>query len=86
MNGCIVLQVVVSLYESSVFNNCLLHRLNFTLRHMEVTCEAYDHFRHCLDELSNMEDGRMQYKVERVPSQSIPQFFQYERVQYLVSV
>ncbi|XP_012682605.2 methyltransferase-like protein 22 [Clupea harengus] len=57
-------------------------RLNFTLRHMEVSCEAYDHFRHCLDELHDMEDGKMQYCVEQVLS-PFPQFFQYERVEHL---
>ncbi|KAI2666343.1 Methyltransferase-like protein 22 [Labeo rohita] len=57
-------------------------RLNFTLRHMDVSCEAYDHFRHCLDQLQQMTDGKMNFTVEPVKS-SFPQFFQYERVEQL---
>lgn len=58
-------------------------RLNFTLRHMDVSCEAYDHFRHCLDQLQQMTDGKMNFMVEPVKI-SFPQFFQYERVDQLV--
>uniref|UniRef100_A0A671RWU6 Methyltransferase-like protein 22 n=1 Tax=Sinocyclocheilus anshuiensis TaxID=1608454 RepID=A0A671RWU6_9TELE len=57
-------------------------RLNFTLRHMDVSCEAYDHFRHCLDQLQQMTDGKMNFTLEPVKS-SFPQFFQYERVEQL---
>ncbi|XP_062388637.1 methyltransferase-like protein 22 [Sardina pilchardus] len=57
-------------------------RLNFTLREMDVACEAYNHFRHCLDELCDMDDGKMKYHVEQVLS-PIPQFLQYERVEQL---
>ncbi|XP_076122309.1 methyltransferase-like protein 22 isoform X1 [Alosa pseudoharengus] len=57
-------------------------RLNFTLREMDVACEAYNHFRHCLDELCDMDDGKMEYRVEQVLS-PIPQFLQYERVEQL---
>ncbi|XP_056609923.1 methyltransferase-like protein 22 [Triplophysa dalaica] len=57
-------------------------RLNFTLRHMDVSCEAYDHFRHCLDQLEQMTDGKNKFTVEAVKS-SFPQFFQYERVELL---
>ncbi|KAI4899471.1 hypothetical protein NFI96_018204 [Prochilodus magdalenae] len=58
-------------------------RLNFTLRHMDVSCEAYDHFRLCLEQLADMNDGKMKFTVEPVPC-SFPQFFQYERVDQLV--
>ncbi|XP_072549972.1 methyltransferase-like protein 22 [Salminus brasiliensis] len=57
-------------------------RLNFTLRHMDMTCEAYDHFRHCLEQLGDMTDGKMKFTVSPVPC-SFPQFFQYERVDQL---
>ncbi|KAL7861301.1 hypothetical protein AOLI_G00176500 [Acnodon oligacanthus] len=57
-------------------------RLNFTLRHMDVSCEAYDHFRLCLKQLADMKDGKMKFTVEPVPC-SFPQFFQYERVNQL---
>ncbi|TRY92879.1 hypothetical protein DNTS_009312 [Danionella cerebrum] len=57
-------------------------RLNFTLQHLDVSCEAYDHFRHCLDQLQEMKDGKMRFTVESVKS-CFPQFFQYERVDQL---
>ncbi|XP_067270959.1 methyltransferase-like protein 22 isoform X2 [Pseudorasbora parva] len=57
-------------------------RLNFTLRHMDVACEAYDHFRHCLDQLHQLTDGKMNFTVEPVKI-SFSQFFQYERVDQL---
>lgn len=50
---------------------------------MDVSCEAYDHFRHCLDQLEQMTDGKNKFTVEAVKS-SFPQFFQYERVELLV--
>lgn len=72
---------------SNLQNPCVVYlsiekRFNFTLRHMNTSCEAYDHFRHCLEELCNMEDGRMHYSVEQV-STTFPQFLQYERVEQL---
>ncbi|XP_017562451.1 methyltransferase-like protein 22 isoform X1 [Pygocentrus nattereri] len=57
-------------------------RLNFTLRHMDVSCEAYNHFRLCLKQLADMKDGKMKFTVEPVPC-SFPQSFQYERVDQL---
>ncbi|XP_061080448.1 methyltransferase-like protein 22 isoform X1 [Conger conger] len=57
-------------------------RLNFTLRHMDVSCEAYDHFCRCLDDLGDMADGRTRFTVERVAPQ-FPQFFYYERIEQL---
>uniref|UniRef100_A0AAY4CYU6 Methyltransferase like 22 n=1 Tax=Denticeps clupeoides TaxID=299321 RepID=A0AAY4CYU6_9TELE len=57
-------------------------RLNFTLRHMDVSCEAYDHFRHCLAELQGMADGKMKYTIKQLEN-FFPQFLQYERVDQL---
>ncbi|KAM6953804.1 methyltransferase-like protein 22 [Aplochiton taeniatus] len=57
-------------------------RLNFSLRCMDVTCEAYNHFRHCMSELQDMTDGRCSFKLEKVPL-SFPQYLQYERVEQL---
>uniref|UniRef100_A0A3P9A1E1 Methyltransferase like 22 n=1 Tax=Esox lucius TaxID=8010 RepID=A0A3P9A1E1_ESOLU len=57
-------------------------RLNFTVRQMDVSCEAYDHFRHCLSELEEMKDGRTSFTVEQV-SPNFPQCLQYERVELL---
>uniref|UniRef100_A0A8D0NC42 Methyltransferase-like protein 22 n=1 Tax=Sus scrofa TaxID=9823 RepID=A0A8D0NC42_PIG len=58
-------------------------RLNFTLRHLDVTCEAYDHFRSCLRRLEKLADGRLRFSVEPVDA-SFPQHLVYERIQQLV--
>ncbi|XP_045315966.1 methyltransferase-like protein 22 isoform X5 [Leopardus geoffroyi] len=58
-------------------------RLNFTLRHLDVTCEAYDHFRSWLRRLEGLADGRLHFAVERVEA-SFPQLLVYERIQQLV--
>ncbi|KAG9332872.1 hypothetical protein JZ751_014443 [Albula glossodonta] len=57
-------------------------RLNFTLRHMDISCEAYDHFRRCLDDLGDMDDGKTKFTVDPVPAQ-FPQRFHYERIEQL---
>ncbi|XP_043416512.1 methyltransferase-like protein 22 isoform X1 [Prionailurus viverrinus] len=57
-------------------------RLNFTLRHLDVTCEAYDHFRSWLRRLEGLADGRLRFAVERVEA-SFPQLLVYERIQQL---
>uniref|UniRef100_A0A3Q0RJJ1 Methyltransferase 22, Kin17 lysine n=1 Tax=Amphilophus citrinellus TaxID=61819 RepID=A0A3Q0RJJ1_AMPCI len=59
-------------------------RMNFTLRHMDVSCEAYDHFIHCMCQLQEMVDGRCRFRVEQLPS-NFGQFLLYERVEQLVS-
>ncbi|XP_023081577.1 methyltransferase-like protein 22 isoform X3 [Piliocolobus tephrosceles] len=58
-------------------------RLNFTLRHLDVTCEAYDHFRSCLRALEQLADGKLRFVVEPVEA-SFPQLLVYERIQQLV--
>lgn len=60
-----------------------IHRFNFTLRHLDVTCEAYDHFRASLDSLEKLADGRLRFLVEPVEA-SFPQLLGYERIQQLV--
>ncbi|XP_062956233.1 methyltransferase-like protein 22 [Cynocephalus volans] len=57
-------------------------RLNFTLRHLDVTCEAYDHFRSSLHALEKLAEGKLHFVVEPVEA-SFPQLFVYERVQQL---
>ncbi|MBN3303971.1 MET22 protein, partial [Amia calva] len=57
-------------------------RLNFTLRHMDISCEAYDHFRSCLEDLRNITDGKMRFTLETVQP-TFPQFFTYERIEQL---
>lgn len=59
------------------------HRLNFTLRHLDVTCEAYDHFRAWLRRLEGLAGGRLRFAVEPVDA-SFPQLLVYERIQQLV--
>ncbi|ERE68098.1 methyltransferase-like protein 22 [Cricetulus griseus] len=58
-------------------------RFNFTLRHLDVTCEAYDHFRASLDSLEKLADGRLRFMVEPVEA-SFPQLLIYERIRQLV--
>ncbi|XP_032113963.1 methyltransferase-like protein 22 isoform X1 [Sapajus apella] len=57
-------------------------RLNFTLRHLDVTCEAYDHFRSCLRALEQLRDGNLHFVVEPVEA-SFPQLLVYERIRQL---
>ncbi|KAI3359409.1 hypothetical protein L3Q82_002912 [Scortum barcoo] len=59
-------------------------RLNFTLRHMDVSCEAYDHFIHCLSQLQDLEDGRCSFRAEQLQTNFV-QFLLYERIERLVS-
>ncbi|KAK2893193.1 methyltransferase-like protein 22 isoform X1 [Channa argus] len=57
-------------------------RMNFTLRHMDVSCDAYDHFCHCLSQLQELVDGRCSFQVEQLPS-NFEQFLLYERIEQL---
>ncbi|XP_058536881.1 methyltransferase-like protein 22 isoform X1 [Ochotona princeps] len=57
-------------------------RLNFTLRHLDVTCEAYDHFRASLEALERLAGGPLRFMVEPVEA-SFPQRLLYERIQQL---
>ncbi|XP_032957057.1 methyltransferase-like protein 22 isoform X7 [Rhinolophus ferrumequinum] len=58
-------------------------RLNFTLSHLDVTCEAYDHFRSSLYRLEKLEDCQLRFAVEPVEA-SFPQHLVYERIQQLL--
>ncbi|KAM9584140.1 methyltransferase-like protein 22 isoform 1-T2 [Trichechus inunguis] len=57
-------------------------RLNFTLRHLDVTCEAYDHFRASLHMLEKLASSKVRFSVERVEA-TFPQRLAYERIQQL---
>ncbi|XP_077390408.1 methyltransferase-like protein 22 isoform X2 [Festucalex cinctus] len=57
-------------------------RFNFTLRQMDVSCDAYNHFQHCLSQLEELEDGQCSYTVQQLPC-TFPQFLQYERIEQL---
>ncbi|XP_013926594.1 PREDICTED: methyltransferase-like protein 22 [Thamnophis sirtalis] len=68
-------------------NSCTVYfsmekRFNFTLRQMDVVCEAYNHFRSTLEELLKTSDGEMRYRVQPVEL-SFPQHIVYERVPQL---
>ncbi|NXN20522.1 MET22 protein, partial [Nycticryphes semicollaris] len=68
-------------------NSCTVYlalekRLNFTLRHMDVTCEAYSHFRNTLNDLENLQDRKMKYIVEPIKL-DFCQFLIYERIEQL---
>uniref|UniRef100_A0A8C5F6F0 Methyltransferase-like protein 22 n=1 Tax=Gadus morhua TaxID=8049 RepID=A0A8C5F6F0_GADMO len=57
-------------------------RMNFTLRHMDVSCDAYDYFSHCLRQLEALGDGPRRFTVEPLAT-SFPQCLQYERIEHL---
>ncbi|XP_029432887.1 methyltransferase-like protein 22 isoform X2 [Rhinatrema bivittatum] len=57
-------------------------RLNFTLRHMDISCDAYNHFRKCLHDLEDITDGKMKFTAKPIEP-TFPQFFVYERVEQL---
>ncbi|KAM5329171.1 methyltransferase-like protein 22 isoform 5-T7 [Glossophaga mutica] len=57
-------------------------RLNFTLSHLDVTCEAYDHFHSSLHRLEKHRDGQLRFTVEPVEP-SFPQYLVYERIRQL---
>ncbi|GAA6218740.1 methyltransferase-like protein 22 [Lates japonicus] len=68
-------------HTSSIFIS-IEKRMNFTLRHMDVSCEAYNHFSHCLSQLQDQVDGRCSFRVEQLPS-NFAQFLLYERIEQL---
>lgn len=71
----------------SLKNPCTIYlsiekRLNFTLRHMDITCDAYNHFRDCLKSMESLVDGKMKFTAELIKT-NFPQFFLYERIEHL---
>lgn len=57
-------------------------RLNFTLKHLDVTCEAYDHFRAALRELETRARGPLRFTVQPLDT-TFPQRLVYERLPQL---
>ncbi|XP_068199149.1 methyltransferase-like protein 22 [Antennarius striatus] len=57
-------------------------RMNFTLRHLNVSCEAYDRFIRRLFQLGDLREGPRRFRVEQVLT-DFPQFLFYERVEQL---
>ncbi|CAL9703677.1 unnamed protein product [Knipowitschia caucasica] len=56
-------------------------RLNFTLRQMDVCCEAYQHFHHCLQQLQDLQ-GPHRFSAQKL-APSFKQSLMYERVDQL---
>ncbi|XP_061567680.1 methyltransferase-like protein 22 [Cololabis saira] len=57
-------------------------RMNFTLQHMDVSCDAYNHFRRCLSQLQDLAGGGHRFSVEQVQP-NFTQFLLYDRVEQL---
>ncbi|KAK5913338.1 hypothetical protein CgunFtcFv8_007878 [Champsocephalus gunnari] len=57
-------------------------RMNFTLRHMDVSCDAYNHFSRCLSQLEALQDGRCSFTVQQLPTH-FSQFLLYDRTEQL---
>ncbi|NWW46098.1 MET22 protein, partial [Pedionomus torquatus] len=75
-------RITRNLRNSSTVYLALEKRLNFTLRHMDVTCEAYNHFRNTLNDLENLQDRKMKYTVEPIKL-DFYQSLVYERIEQL---
>ncbi|KFQ24536.1 Methyltransferase-like 22 [Mesitornis unicolor] len=75
-------RVTHNLRHSCTVYLALEKRPNFTLRHMDVTCEAYSHFRNTLNDLENLQDKTMKYTAEPVKLHFC-QFLDYERIEQL---
>ncbi|XP_034046739.1 methyltransferase-like protein 22 [Thalassophryne amazonica] len=73
---------------SNFLHSCTIYltvekRMNFTLRHLDISCDAYDCFHGRLNQLKGLADGRCTFSVEQVSS-DFPQSLLYERVEQLV--
>ncbi|NXY67131.1 MET22 protein, partial [Glareola pratincola] len=75
-------RITHNLRHSCTVYLALEKRLNFTLRHMDVTCEAYSHFRNTLNDLENLQDRKIKYTVEPLKL-DFCQFLVYERIEQL---
>lgn len=77
----------VSRLCSSFAHSCSIfisieRRINFSLRHLSVSCEAYEHFRRCVSRLQGLRDGPCGFKVQQLPA-DFPQALLYDRVEQL---
>lgn len=72
---------------SSFNHSCKIYisiekRMNFTLRQMDVCCEAYEHFRHCVLQLQDLDHAPCIFRVEQI-SPNFSQSLMYDRVEQL---
>ncbi|KAI6076793.1 Methyltransferase-like protein 22 [Aix galericulata] len=81
---CTVIMAADVFYDDDLTDALFRTLLNFTLRHMDITCEAYSHFRNTLNDLENLQDGKMKYIVEPIKP-DFCQFLSYERIEQLVA-
>nr|XP_006008547.1 PREDICTED: methyltransferase-like protein 22 isoform X3 [Latimeria chalumnae] len=77
-----VYKIMSNLRKPSTLYVSIEKRFNFTLRQLDITCEAYDHFRSCLTDLANITDGKTKFTVVPIKL-AFPQFLVYERVEQL---
>lgn len=70
------------LHRQTLIYFAIERRYNFTLRHLRVSCEAYDHFRRHLEQLRALKDSTCHFQVEMLPC-DFPQALEYERVEQL---
>ncbi|XP_007498739.1 methyltransferase-like protein 22 isoform X1 [Monodelphis domestica] len=75
-------RITHSLKNASTIFLSIEKRLNFTLRQLDITCEAYNHFRFSLNDLEKLRDGKMKFIVEPIEA-TFPQFLVYERIEQL---
>ncbi|XP_063790330.1 methyltransferase-like protein 22 isoform X8 [Pseudophryne corroboree] len=72
----------ISRITRNLSNPCTIYlsverRFNFTLRHMDITCDAYNHFRNCLNNFESS-NGKLKWSAMEIKT-VFPQFFSYER-------
>ncbi|XP_077304958.1 methyltransferase-like protein 22 isoform X2 [Lithobates pipiens] len=72
----------LSRVTQSLRSNCIIYlsmerRYNFTLRYMDITCDAYNHFRNCLNNFETR-NGKQRWTAQEIKLM-FPQFFIYER-------
>jgi hypothetical protein len=68
--------------DSNVFILALEKRINFSLEELVDTSKAYDHFLSFLNSGGREEEGTL-FRGRRVDVTTLPQYFEYDRVEEL---
>ncbi|XP_068100752.1 methyltransferase-like protein 22 isoform X1 [Hyperolius riggenbachi] len=71
-------QITHALRSPSTIYLSMERRYNFTLRYMDVTCDAYNHFRNCLNNFETTANGKQRWSAKEIQP-VFPQFLSYER-------